>query len=160
MAEAAEGLAAALPAVLPVALPARAPGGAPGMGGMFGGPKTMPEEGTVRPILFASRLKVEKGKITEIETIVARENDFAFNAENVLKTKDQDWETILPPEKRTPRKVLADAANNYFALFAENSTVSVPFAEVCDRWENGLQTTATDHDCSPVTFRKANRHEY
>jgi hypothetical protein len=131
-----------------------APGGAPGMGGMFGGPKTMPEEGTVRPILFASRLKVEKGKITEIETIVARENDFAFNAENVLKTKDQDWETILPPEKRIPRKVLADAANNYFALFAENSTVSVPFAQVCDRWENGLQTTAADHDCSPVTFRK------
>ena len=114
----------------------------------------MPEEGTVRPILFAARLKVEKGKITEIETIVARESDFAFNAENVLETKDQDWETILPPEKRAPRKVLADAANNYFALFAEGSTVSVPFAEVCDRWENGMQTTATDHDCSPVTFRK------
>ena len=54
----------------------------------------------------------------------------------------------------TGRKVLADAANNYFALFAENSTVSVPFAQVCDRWENGLQTTASDHDCSPVTFRK------
>jgi hypothetical protein len=135
-------------------VPGRAPGGAPGLGGMFGGPKTLPEEGTVRPILFASRLKVEKGKITEIETIVARENDFAFTAENVLKTKDQDWETILPPEKRTPRKVLADAANNYFALFAGNSTVSVPFAQVCDRWENGMQTTASDHDCSPVTFRK------
>ncbi len=131
-----------------------APGGAPGMGAMFGGPKTMPEEGTVRPILFASRLKMEKGKITEIETIIARENDFAFNAENVLKTKDQDWEAILPSEKRIPRKVLADAANNYFALFAENSTVSVPFAQVCDRWENGMQTTASDHDCSPVTFRK------
>ncbi|MBN1569836.1 MAG: hypothetical protein JXA73_18470 [Acidobacteria bacterium] len=131
-----------------------ATGGAPGGAGMFGGPKTMPEEGTVRPILFASRLKVEKGKITEIETIVARENDFAFNAENMLKTKDQDWETILPPEKRTPRKVLADAANHYFDLFAESSTVSVPFAEVCDRWENGFLTTGTDHDCSPVTFRK------
>jgi hypothetical protein len=125
-----------------------------GFGGMFGGPRTMPEEGTVRPILFAARLKVEKGKITEIETIVARENDFAFNAENVLKTKDQDWETILPPEKRTSRKVLADAANHYFDLFANNSKVSVPFAEVCDRWENGLQTTASNHDCSPVTFRK------
>jgi hypothetical protein len=124
------------------------------MGGMFSGPKTMPEEGAVRPILFASRLKVEQGKITEIETIVARENDFAFNAESVLKTKDQDWETILPPEQRAPRKVLADAANNYFALFAENSTVSVPFAQICDRWENGMQTTASDHDCSPVTFRK------
>jgi hypothetical protein len=132
-----------------------APGGAGGgLGAMFAGPATMPEEGTVRPILFAARLKVDKGKITEIETIIARERDFAFNAESVLKTKDQDWETILPPEKRASRKELADAANNYFALFAEGATVSVPFAEVCDRWENGLQTTARDHDCSPVTFRK------
>jgi hypothetical protein len=130
---------------------AKTPGGA---GGMFGGPKEMPEEGTVRPILFATRLKVEKGKITEIETIIARERDFAFNAKGVLETKDQDWETILPPEKRTPRKVLADVANHYFDLFAENSTVSVPFAKVCDRWENGVQTTVADHDCSPVTFRK------
>jgi hypothetical protein len=132
-----------------------APGGAGGgLGAMFAGPATMPEEGTVRPILFAARLKVEKGKITEIETIVARERDFAFNANSVLETKDQDWETILPPEKRASRKALADAANNYFALFAEGATVTVPFAEVCDRWENGLQTTARDHDCSPVTFRK------
>jgi hypothetical protein len=148
------GALSGTPGGAPSGTPGGARGGAPGMGGMFSGPKTMPEEGTVRPILFASRLKMEKGKITEIETIVARENDFAFTAENVLKTKDQDWETILPPEKRTPRKVLADAANNYFALFAENSTVSVPFAQVCDRWENGMQTTASDHDCSPVTFRK------
>ncbi len=133
---------------------AGAPGGpGGGLGAMFGGPKTLPAEGAIRPILFSARLKVEKGKITEIETIVARERDFAFNAENVLKTKDQDWETILPTEKRASRKVLADAANHYFDLFASNSTVSVPFAEVCDRWENGLQTTASNHDCSPVTFR-------
>jgi len=148
----------------PKVAPGGAPGGAPksvpgglpgGAGGMFGGSGPMPEEGTVRPILFAARLKIEKGKITEIETIVARERDFAFNAKGVLATKDQDWATILPPEKRAPRQALADAANNYFALFAEGSTVSVPFAEVCDRWENGVQTTAKDHDCSPVTFRKA-----
>jgi hypothetical protein len=139
----------------PKAFPGGTPGGAGGgLGAMFAGPATMPEEGTVRPILFAARLKVDKGKITEIETIIARERDFAFNAESVLKTKDQDWETILPPEKRASRKELADAANNYFALFAEGATVSVPFAEVCDRWENGMQTTARDHDCSPVTFRK------
>lgn len=151
---------------------AKTPSGAPGGGGGFGAkpstggpgggnvaalfarPKEMPEEGTIRPILFAARLKVEKGEITEIETIIARERDFAFNAKGVLETKDQDCETILPPEKRTPRKVLADAANHYFDLFAEGSTVSVPFAKVCDRWENGFQTTAQDHDCSPVTFRK------
>ena len=134
--------------------PAGAPGGGGGLGAMFSGPKELPKEGTVRPILFANRLKVENGKITEIETIIARERDFAFNVQKELETKDQDWDTILPPEKRIPRRVLADAANNYFALFAEGSTVSVPFAKVCDRWENGLQTTARDHDCSPVTFRK------
>ena len=152
------------PKVAPDGAPKAAPGGAPkavpgglpaGAGGMFGGSGPMPEEGTVRPILFAARLKIEKGKITEIETIVARERDFAFNAKGVLATKDQDWETIIPPGKRESRQALADAANNYFALFSEGSTVSVPFAKVCDRWENGVQTTATDHDCSPVTFRKA-----
>ena len=137
--------------------PAGVPGSGGGLGAMFSGPKEMPEEGTVRPILFANRLKVENGKITEIETIIAREKDFAFNVQKELETKDQDWDTILPPEKRIPRKVLADAANNYFSLFAEGSTVSVPFAKVCDRWENGLQTTARDHDCSPVTFRKQTR---
>jgi hypothetical protein len=125
-----------------------------GAGGTTAKPKPKPAEGTVRPILFAARLKVEKDKVSEVETIVARENEFMFNPEAVLATKDQDWETILPPEKRAPRKVLADAANNYFALFAEGSTVSVPFAEVCDRWENGFLTTGQDHDCSPVTFRK------
>jgi hypothetical protein len=129
-------------------------GGSGGLAAMMGQPKEMPAEGTIRPILFAVRLKVENDKVTEIETIVARENEFMFNPDSVLATKDQDWETILPPEKRTPRKVLADAANNYFALFAEGSTVSVPFAEVCDRWENGFLTTGEDHDCSPVTFRK------
>ena len=121
---------------------------------MFSGPKEMPKEGTIRPILFANRLKVENGKITEIETIIARERDFAFSVEKELETKDQDWDTILPPEKRASRKALAEAADNYFALFAEGSTVSVPFAEVCDRWENGFMTTGRDHDCSPVTFRK------
>jgi hypothetical protein len=149
------GMGGGAPKTAPGTAPKTIPGGlAPGAA-MFGGSGPMPEEGTVRPILFATRLKVEKGKITEIETIVARERDFAFNVKGVLATKDQDWETILPPEKRAPRQALADAANNYFALFAEGSTVSVPFASPCDRWENGMQTTATDHDCSPVTFRKA-----
>jgi hypothetical protein len=149
------GAPKAAPGGAPKAVPGGTPGGAGGgLGAMFAGPATMPEEGTVRPILFAARLKVEKGKITEIETIIARERDFAFSAKSVLETRDQDWETILPPEERATRKELADAANNYFALFAEGATVSVPFAEVCDRWENGLQTTARDHDCSPVTFRK------
>jgi hypothetical protein len=124
-------------------------GGAPGGGGMFGSAKPAPAEGTVRPILFGARLKVAAGKITEIETVIARENEFAFNADGVLKTKDQDWETILTPDQRTSRKVMIEAADNYFNMFAADPKVSVPFAKVCDRWENGTQTTAGNHDCSP-----------
>lgn len=139
--------------------------GTPQMGGMPAAKaEPKPAEGTIRPILFAARLKVENEKITEIETIIARENEFAMNlpgggAEGVLATKDQDWDTILPIEQRTPRQVMIDAADKYFDMFAEEPTVSVPFAKVCDRWENGFQTTKGGsfaggpempaHDCSP-----------
>lgn len=140
-----------------------------GGGGMMGAkPKPRPPEGTIRPILFAARIKVENNKISEIETIIARESEFAMEMEmggkpggapGVLLTRDQDWSSILPSEKRTPRKVMIEAANNYFEMFAEEPTASVPFADACDRWENGVQTTQggsfgggpemAAHDCSP-----------
>ena len=112
-----------------------------------------------KPVLFAARLKVESGKIAEIETIIAREKEFAFKPEGLLATKDQDWETFLPPDQRTPRQAMMEAANNYYEMFAAEPKASVPFAKVCDRWENGTQTTVGGsfaggppmpaHDCSP-----------
>jgi len=128
-------------------------------------PKPMPEKGTLRPILFGVRLKVEDEKISEIETIIARESEFAFNPDGQLATKDQDWESILPLEERSSRLAMIAAANDYFDMFAAEPDVRTPFASVCDRWENGLQTTAGGmftlegedgkkaemraHDCSP-----------
>ncbi len=127
--------------------------------------KPMPEPGTVRPILFGVRLKIEDEEICEIETIIARESEFAFNADGQLATKGQDWESILPLQERTSRLAMIAAANDYFDMFAAEPSVHTPFAGVCDRWENGLQTTlggmATlegedgkkaemhDHNCTP-----------
>jgi hypothetical protein len=127
--------------------------------------KPLPEAGTSRPIMFGVRLKVENEKISEIETIIARESEFAFNADGQLATKDQDWEGILPPEERSSRLAMIAAANDYFDMFAAEPKVHTPFASVCDRWENGLQTTVSGmetlegadgkkvemraHDCSP-----------
>ena len=118
-----------------------------------------PAEGTIRPILYGVRLKVENQKITEIETFVARETEFAFNAPTVLETKDQDWESIIPEEQRSSRLAMIAAADDYFDMFADKPKVRTPFATVCDRWENGFQTTKgggtmggvkmTAHDCSP-----------
>jgi hypothetical protein len=118
-----------------------------------------PADGAIRPILYGVRLKVENQQITEIETFVARETEFAFNAANVLETKDQDWESIIPEEQRSSRLAMIAAADDYYDMFAEKPKVHTPFASVCDRWENGFQTTKgggmmggvkmTAHDCSP-----------
>ena len=120
----------------------------------------LPTDGTIRPILYGVRLKVENEKITEIETIIARETEFAFNAVGVLATEDQDWETPLPLEERSSRLAMIAAADDYFDMFAKVPKVRTPFARPCDRWENGFQTTVklpgspapadmVEHDCSP-----------
>jgi hypothetical protein len=130
----------------------------------FSGKKPLPAEGTVRPILFGVRLRVEGGRISEIESIIAREREFAFDADGVLATKDQDWESLLPPEERSSRLAMVAAADDYFGMFAAAPVVRTPFASPCDRWENGMFATAGGtalpgedgkaapmkaHDCSP-----------
>ena len=132
--------------------------------GPFSGKKPLPAEGTVRPILFGVRLRVESGRISEIESIIAREREFAFDAEGSLATKDQDWESLLPPEERSSRMAMVAAADDYFGMFAAAPEVRTPFASPCDRWENGMFATAGGtalpgedgkaapmpaHDCSP-----------
>ena len=105
-------------------------------------PQPLPAEGTMRPILFGVRLRVENRKISEIETIIAREGDYIFNAAGLLATKDQDWDGILPPGQRSSRLAMIAAANDYFDMFAADPRVHTPFADSCDRWENGTHTTA------------------
>jgi len=130
----------------------------------FSGTKPLPAEGAVRPILFGVRLRVEGGRISEIESIVAREREFAFDTDGALATKDQDWESLLPPEERSSRLAMVAAADDYFGMFAAAPVVHTPFASPCDRWENGMFATAggtalpgedgkaapmRPHDCSP-----------
>jgi hypothetical protein len=103
-------------------------------------------EETGRPILFGTRLQFQNGKITEIESYIAREKEFAFElpgggAKSVLQTKDQDWESIVPKNERSSRQDLIAAANNYFEMFSNDPKVFTPFASPCHRWENGFQTT-------------------
>jgi hypothetical protein len=122
------------------------------------------KEGITRPILFGIRLQYENKKITEIETIIARENEFAFEqsesggANEVLKTKEQNWEGILPIEQRSSRLAMIAAADDYFDMFTNKPIFGTPFAKPCHRWENGYQTTKGGYfngkdyipgDCSP-----------
>jgi hypothetical protein len=101
-----------------------------------------------RLIHAAIRLQTQAGAITEIEHVLGREQEFMYKPEVVMATAHLDWENILPPDERQSRALMTAAATDYFAMFAEQPMVNAPFADRCDRWENGIMTTPT-HDCSP-----------
>ena len=140
--------------------PAGRGGGAPrggGAGGARGGlPAAAPYTGPA--VILAVRLKVDKGKVSEIETIVNRQGELFFSPPGVLATKDHDWEGILPPAQRSTREYMNDAANKYFSGFSPNPEVEAPFATPCDRWEGGVSTTTTTHNCSPKGFNMTHTH--
>lgn len=100
--------------------------------------------------VMAVRLKVDQGKVSEIETIVTREAEEKrfYNPQALLATKDQDWTTPLPPDKRLTRAYMNKGANEYFDAFSNNPPAEPPFATPCNRWEGGLHTTPKG-DCSP-----------
>jgi hypothetical protein len=97
-------------------------------------------------VLMAVRLRSEGGKVSEIETIIARTGDFAFKPQGVLDTKDQDWATLMPAAQRRTREFLNGQADKYYQMF-EDHKVDPGFAMPCNRWENGTLTTAKG-DCS------------
>jgi hypothetical protein len=141
------------------AAPGAAPGAGPAgprQGGRGGAPAAAPYSGPA--VILAVRLKVDKGKVSEIETIVNRQGELFFSPPGVLETKDQDWEGILPPAQRSTREYMNDAANKYFSGFSPNPEVEAPFATPCDRWEGGVSTTTTTHNCSPKGFNMTHTH--
>src|SRR6185295_17528079 len=139
-------------------------GGAPRGGGAAGAPAgargglpaAAPYNGPA--VILAVRLKVDKSKVSEIETIVNRQGELFFSPPGVLATKDHDWEGILPLAQRSTREYMNDAANKYFSGFSPNPEVEAPFATPCDRWEGGVSTTTTTHNCSPKGFNMTHTH--
>lgn len=101
--------------------------------------------------VMAVRLKVDGGKVSEIETLVTREKDQKtfYKPQALLDTANQDWTTALPAAARKSRAYMNDVANKYFSAFTKDKVEDGPYAPVCHRWEGGLQTTAKNAKCSP-----------
>jgi len=96
------------------------------------------ENGT--PVLISFRLKITDGKISEIEQIVGR--DRSFSGIDNLKEPDPIYARILEPSERIDRDRMISIADSYFAaLERADGTRPVPFADTCNRMENGIQTT-------------------
>jgi hypothetical protein len=97
-----------------------------------------PAKGT--EVLMALRLRIRDGKITQIEELMARDERPALAMDG--KTVDPIYLATVPPEQRVSRAQLIATANKYFTGMQKNDGKGdYPFADDCNRLENGAQTT-------------------
>jgi hypothetical protein len=102
------------------------------------------------PARLTLRLKVEDGKITEIETIVVREGELDFS-KSPLTAPKAIWLEAVPPNERSSRENMIRIANLYFEGIEHNTADIVPFDPDCVRTENGIQTTSNPNRNSRPT---------
>jgi hypothetical protein len=92
-------------------------------------------------VLVALRLKIDNRQIAEVETFVVRNERAAQNDEKAGAPHHLFLETI-PAAERMSRADLVKTANMYFSGMQLNDGRGVyPFADDCERFENGSQTT-------------------
>jgi hypothetical protein len=96
-----------------------------------------------KDILLGARLKVENGKITEAEHLVIRDDlSNQIKNGNLAKPRPAFLED-LAPEDKTPREEMLKAGAAYYdALTGEDGKLA-PFADDCERRENGMTTAGT-----------------
>ena len=89
--------------------------------------------------VLGTRLKLENGRIAEIDSMYTTKRDWLFNADNYLKySLAEDWR-ILNADERVDRKTLIAAGDAYFDHFSDRS-VDVPWGTPCVRLEGGIYT--------------------
>lgn len=93
------------------------------------------------PALIALRLKVIDGEIHEVEQIVVRDENAAMNVESMGGPRPGLTATV-PRNDRMSRRDMIAVANMYFTGMQQNDGLGeYPFADDCDRLENGGRAT-------------------
>jgi hypothetical protein len=94
------------------------------------------------PVLFAARLKVVDGQITEIETMAVRNRtEGVLFAPDNLTEPTSGMRYAPKPEERMSRAAMIELASRYPAGLRAGSfvTADVPFAPAAYRLENGMR---------------------
>ena len=110
--------------------------------------------GTVReanaPLLYSLRIRIELGRVTEIESVIFRPGG---GGPNNIAAMDQSgkpediWFKSIPPAQRLSRQEMIAIADGYFTGLQKNDgkgingTGTYPFTNDCHRIENGAPTT-------------------
>jgi hypothetical protein len=109
---------------------------------------TMREAGTA--LLMSLRLRIELGRITEIESVYFKPGGGGPNnidAMDKMGKPDDLWFKSIPPAQRLSRQEMIAVADGYFTGLQKNDgkgingTGTYPFTEDCHRIENGAPTT-------------------
>jgi hypothetical protein len=88
--------------------------------------------------VIGTRLSVDGGKITAIDSLVSHKGDWLFNANSYLKySSKEDWSA--PKAPRTSMQDLINVANSYLDLFSDKF-VKTPWGKPCARLEGGAYT--------------------
>ena len=106
---------------------------------------------TEQPVLLALRLKIEDGKITEAEHLLAGistttiddpDSPFANMppAINNLHTPRPGLSAEIPEDNRMNHAKLIEIGASYYDALDDNDGTLMPFAEDCQRHENGIIT--------------------
>jgi hypothetical protein len=89
--------------------------------------------------VIGTRLSVDEGKITAIDSLVSDKGDWLFNANAYLKySSKEDW-SAPPAASRVSMQELINAANSYLDLFSDK-LVKTPWGRPCARLEGGAYT--------------------
>jgi hypothetical protein len=92
------------------------------------------------PAMLALHLRIRKGRISAVETLVQRNEKSALGFEEIGYT----WRDNLSAGEAMSRADLLKTANMYFSGMERNDGKGVyPFADNCNRIENGTFTTNT-----------------
>ncbi len=103
------------------------------------------------PVLLSLRLRVELGRITEVESVYYKQggggpNGLADMDKPGYKAEDM-WFKSIPPAQRPSRQEMIATADGYFSGLQKNDgkgvngTGTYPFTNDCHRIENGAPTT-------------------
>ncbi len=95
------------------------------------------------PAYYAMRLKVEGGKVAEVEAVIARKGYPGPFGDPATYMHDPAFSEVVPAGERQSRKQLVDLANGYFSTLQLNDgTLRTKFDPACARTENGMSTTS------------------
>lgn len=92
------------------------------------------------PYVLGTRLRVNRDKIAEIETLWTTTGYWLFNADAYLKWSSSENWSVIPAAQRDTRDTLVAAANAYLDAFLEGRKDGVPWGYPCNRTEGGAHT--------------------